>query len=184
MNGSNRTFLLVSAAAALLALAGCEQPAATVDAPRSDPPHDLGPGSPAIRGVMHAKLVHAHALVDAMTMQEYEVVASQADALTELSRQSDWQVHTTLAYGVFSEEFRDATTSLAEYARIGNGTAVIEDYQRMIGVCMACHDYLRREGLLRDLPGVVSDARRGERPLLALLATELSSTPPAAPAGR
>lgn len=128
----------------------------------------FGPGVVEIRGVMQAKLVHAHAILDAVTTGNMASVEQHAEALTALSRESDWQVHTTMAYGVFSDQFRQVSGDLAAHARAGSASAVTADYARLTAACMECHDYLRREGLLKDLPGVISNAsEEGEIPLLA-----------------
>ncbi|MHC5004107.1 MAG: hypothetical protein ACYTJ0_13400 [Planctomycetota bacterium] len=164
-----RSTLAVAVLLATIAVAGCDRGSRTatedMTAARSDA---IAPSDPerrtigTMRGIMAEKLVHAHALLEAISLQSFTRVERHADALTELSRRSDWQVHTTLAYGVFSDEFRNITTKLAADARQRDVDAMGDGYVRLVRSCLDCHAYLRREGLIRDTPGRVTMA--GPRP--------------------
>lgn len=110
----------------------------------------------ALHDVMRAKLVHSRAMYDAIILEDFDRIAVEASGLTWLSQRSDWQVHETVAYAAFSDEFRDATEAIARSARAEDLDAVLNSYATMTDVCMRCHQYLRREGLYRDMPGAIS----------------------------
>jgi uncharacterized protein (TIGR01244 family) len=105
-----------------------------------------------IREIMQAKMGYVNGLFRAIVLHDFEQVAANADALTALSQESDWKVHTTLAYGVFSDRFRDVTGQIADLARRKDAEAVWAAYQHMQASCNECHAYLRKEGLFRYLP--------------------------------
>jgi hypothetical protein len=109
-----------------------------------------------MHGIMQSKLVHAHAVLEAISLENYKRIERHADALESLSRESDWNVHSTMAYGVFSDEFRVVCRTLADHARERNREAVSRDYVMLVESCLNCHNYLRREGLTRDAPGRVT----------------------------
>jgi cytochrome c556 len=110
----------------------------------------------ALHDVMKAKLVHSNALLDAITYEDFDRIAQEASALTWLSERSEWLVHETVAYVAFSDEFRTVTERIADRARAHDSDGVGIAYAEMTGVCMRCHNYLRRERLYRDMPGRVS----------------------------
>ena len=81
-----------------------------------------------------------------------------------MSEESDWFVHDTVSYGALSERFRETTRNLAVRARAQDLAGVTDAYGAMTQECMACHQYLRAEGLYRDLPGRITrldDQTRG-----------------------
>jgi hypothetical protein len=134
-------------------LAGC-----AAGSPERTPPATEAGQRPALegmRGIMTEKLVHTHALLEAISLQHFARIERHADALTEISLRSDWEVHSTMAYEVFSEQFRGVTRDLAAHARAEDDAAISSDYVRLVQSCLECHGYLRREGLI-DTPGRVT----------------------------
>jgi hypothetical protein len=110
------------------------------------------------RDIMRAKLAHAHAILDAITLENWEQIALNADDLAALSEMAEWRVHTSPAYGTFSENFRQTVRQLARDARAESATAVADDFAEVTRACLACHTYLRREGLINDPPGRIASA--------------------------
>ena len=148
----------------LIVFAGCEQGpqyegkegmADTSPVPM-EPPPTMSIENEGMHDVMEAKLTHTHALLEGIAIADFLQIEQNAEALTWLSQQSDFQVHETVAYGVFSDQFRQITATMAEHARQQDLDAISVDYIQMTAKCMDCHAYLRREGLVRELPGAVS----------------------------
>jgi len=109
-----------------------------------------------VRDVMQAKLMHTHAMFEGLVLEDLEQVESNAKALAHLSRTAGWRVHTTVAYGIFSDEFTEIAETMARDARAGDFPAVVKDHRALVSSCVRCHSYMRGEGLYRELPGDVS----------------------------
>jgi hypothetical protein len=161
---------LIACAVTTLLLAapwGCSRDARTSGEPRAEaaptlPAEAESPMPLPMEGmddVMQAKLVHAQSLLEGIAIQDFIQIEHHARALAWLSQRSDWRVHTTEAYTVFSQQFRDIALTLAEDARQLDEDAVATDYVQLVHSCLTCHAYLRREGLIKDLPGAVTMAR-------------------------
>ena len=59
-----------------------------------------------VREMMRAKLAHAQAVLEGVARQDFDQVQTNASALHNLSTLSDWQVHRTMEYNQYSEDFR------------------------------------------------------------------------------
>lgn len=115
--------------------------------------------------VMQAKLVHTQSIIEALATADFDRIEYNATALVELSESGDWMVHETIAYASFSDDFRNTARTLAINARSKDIHQSADDYAVMLDTCIACHDYLRRERLIKDMPGKVS-MHDDHRPLL------------------
>ena len=116
----------------------------------------MPPTDARLNDIMQAKLVHSKALLEAIPIGDYDLVAENADELALLSEQSAWIVHDTASYRSLSDEFRGIARRMAERARARDYDGVSNANADMIASCTRCHQYLRREGLTRDMPGRVS----------------------------
>lgn len=162
-----KTLPITIALAALTAfIAGCQTPetaqtpsappAAPATAPRasSTPPADerVVPGIVDARPIMRAKLAQAQAVLRGLTLEDFRLVKDSANALLLLSQETDWQVHRTLPYNLFSTEFRRITRNMIRHAEERDTHGVTVDYTEMTLTCVKCHSYMRREGLAADMP--------------------------------
>jgi cytochrome c556 len=150
--------LTLAAALAVVPLLSC-----TSTSTKSDDDLDTGPVADARTApLMQRKLAHSHAILDALPGRRYDIIKRNAQALVNLSQESDFHVLETVAYVTLSSRFRDAAAALAERAAAEDIRGASDAYADVIRECVACHDYLRAEGLLRDAPGKVTDAGTGE----------------------
>lgn len=153
MNPARFAAIVLCASALMLVSCATDDQAGAGDRSMAD-----RPAASPMRGIMHAKLVHTQAIVEGIATSDFDAVAQNADDLVELSERGSWMVHDTMAYVAFSDDFRNTARTLADDARRGDADRVVEHYSDLIRTCVACHDYLRRERLLKDLPGKVSRA--------------------------
>jgi hypothetical protein len=116
----------------------------------SPPPRDT------VSKVMHAKLAHAQAILEAMALADYAMAESNTRALKRISQGGDWLVQDSATYFDFSEEFRRVCDDLINHSRAQNLQAMADDYANLTNSCVACHDYLRIERQSKDMPGRVS----------------------------
>jgi len=109
-----------------------------------------------VGGVMQAKLAHAQAILEGITLADYQQVELNAADLQRISALSEFLVHDTPSYQAFSKHFRETTSDLAKHARAKDLDAVTDQYVHMINLCFDCHAYLRKERLVRDMPARIS----------------------------
>ena len=107
--------------------------------------------------VMLAKLAHTQAIIEGISVSDYDQIRLNAVDLFEISKKTEWMVQDTVTYAVLSEDFRQTVTALADDAGAGNAERVKEDFFRMTEACIDCHAYLRRERRFKEMPGQVSE---------------------------
>ena len=157
-----RTLIAAVSGSTLIALAACSSSTTTTADTNADTGTSTGTASQPVAmdegmgEVMREKRSETHDLLDAVVMADYPSVESHALALHALSERSEWKVHDTMAYAGFSDQFRSAAGDLAEHAGQEDHRAVSEAFGRLTASCLNCHAYLRREQLIREMPGSVS----------------------------
>jgi hypothetical protein len=109
-----------------------------------------------IEGVMRQKMEHAQALMAGLARADYGLVQDNATQLYRISQDAEWMVHENVTYSVHSDRFRQVAADMAEHARREDLESLIADYAQLVGVCVECHMYLRRERLTTDFPEKIS----------------------------
>lgn len=153
---STRPLLVMFAALGFL-IAGCQQtpagsPAKSTAREGSDEHKGtVPPKYNSVRDMMRAKLAHAQAVLEGVAVNDMDQVETNANALHLLSTQSDWQVHRTMEYNLYSEDFRFAAREMARHAREKKMHAATMDYLSLTLSCVKCHDYMAQAGLIRRI---------------------------------
>src|SRR5690606_6676582 len=106
--------LLFVAACAQHPSAGGETPAATGGRELPTGEH-ANPAYTTVQQMMRAKLAHAQAVLEGVATNRMDQVEANANALLHLSELTQWEVHRTLEYGVYSDEFRTNVRELARH---------------------------------------------------------------------
>lgn len=147
---------LAAVFAVVLLLAACQsssKPPAPVEAPEKAAEKPEGehanPPYASVRDMMRAKLAHAQAALEAVTQNEFTQLEANANALLHLSTLTDWQVHRTMEYNQYSEEFRWNAKEMARHAREKKLHAATIDYTSLTLTCVKCHDYMKQAGLVK-----------------------------------
>ncbi|MBT8486540.1 MAG: cytochrome c [Phycisphaerales bacterium] len=146
------TGLLITA----LGVAACTQPATTDSIDEAFRHGRVTTPVPGVADVMVAKLSETQGLLGAIALEDFAAIERRARALRRLSQDAGWRVHTTVAYGVFSDEFGATAGELGDAAQSGEMDRVMRAYGELTKTCVACHRYMRTEGLYRDHSGAVS----------------------------
>jgi|GEM_PF-799391 len=102
-----------------------------------------------VRHMMRAKLAHAQAVLEGIATNRLDMVQTNANALVNLSELSEWQVHRTMEYGMYSDDFRGNARELSRHAKEGKLHAATLDYMQLTMTCIRCHDYMNRAGLVQ-----------------------------------
>ena len=99
--------------------------------------------------MMRAKLAHAQAILEGIATNRMDQVQANANNLANLSELVQWQVHRTMEYGMYSEDFRFNARELARHAKDDNLHAAALDYMQLTMNCVRCHDYMNQAGLVQ-----------------------------------
>ena len=92
---------------------------------------------------MQAKLEHAQKILAGLTTNNLELVATNAEQLSDLSEQAPWQIIKTEEYFQHSLEFRRAADALARAGDEENLDAAALAYVDVTLKCISCHKYVR-----------------------------------------
>lgn len=105
--------------------------------PKQTPPEKL-------KTFMQRKLDHAKGVLEGLATEDYEKIAKDAQALSLLSLESDWNVITTVEYLEQSSDFRRAVNVITEAAREKDVNRAALGYVNLTVRCVECHSYLRK----------------------------------------
>jgi len=98
----------------------------------------------AVKPLMQMKLDNAKAILEGLTLEDYESVASNARQLKLLSMESGWNVLQTGTYRRHSEAFRENADLIVEAAEDRDINAAALGYVAMTVRCVECHNYMRK----------------------------------------
>ena len=101
----------------------------------------------ATRQVMHEKLVHTQRMMEALMKGRGDGIATEADALAQLTQQPGWTVLTTPEYVRYSSAFLNALTNLAAAGHDGDFDGAAVQYAGLVMTCYQCHRYVQRARL-------------------------------------
>jgi cytochrome c556 len=96
-----------------------------------------------VRAFMRPKLAHAQKLLEGLTLEQFDVVKQEAQALSLLSREEEWNVLQTEDYLHYSSEFRRAADAVRDAAAKKNLDGAALAYLEMTMKCITCHKYVR-----------------------------------------
>lgn len=131
-------------------------PAQSASRETMDESSESHPLAPDVHSAMQSKLAHAQAILEGLALADFEQVQSNARDLKYISQSADWLTHDTESYYTFSTRFREVCDELINHSRQKNIAALSTDYGNLTNTCIACHDYLRKERLTKDIPGKVT----------------------------
>lgn len=94
--------------------------------------------------LMQMKLDKSKAILEGLTIEDYELISKNAQALHLLSRESGWNVLQTKRYTSESEDFRRAVEVIAEAAKEKDINRAALGYVAMTVRCVECHTYMRK----------------------------------------
>lgn len=93
---------------------------------------------------MQVKLVHAQKVLEGLTMEDYEAIATNAQKMSLLSQAATWRVLQTPEYLSRSMDFRRAADQLRAAAQKKNLDGATLAYVDVTLKCVECHKYVRR----------------------------------------
>jgi|GEM_PF-235942 len=138
-------FLMRSRLVVLLALlTGC----LVCNSSYADPPTEK-PATP-VTPLMQMKLEKAKAILEGLSVEDFDKIARNARSLKLLSLESGWNVVQTEEYMTQSRDFRRATDMIVQAAEEKNIDRAALGYVSLTVRCVECHSYMRkRQAVLR-----------------------------------
>lgn len=100
------------------------------------------------RSVMRFKLHYAQGILEAITMENYSLLATNAQKLSALTREVSWRIRHTPEYDRLTADLRRQTDSLVKAASNRNADAATVAYFQLTTSCVTCHKYLRGQGVV------------------------------------
>ncbi len=92
---------------------------------------------------MRHKLEHAKDILEGLSLEDYEMIAKNAQDLSLISLDSTWQVLQTDEYARQSSEFRRTANALTKAADNENLDGAALAYVELTMKCVNCHKYVR-----------------------------------------
>ena len=95
------------------------------------------------KNVMKFKLYYAQGALEAITTENYSLLATNAQKLGALTREVSWRIRHTPEYERLTADLRRQIDALAKAAKDKNVDAATVAYFQMTVSCVTCHKYLR-----------------------------------------
>lgn len=102
-----------------------------------------------LKPIMKRKLDYAKAILESLATEDFDGIAKNAQALSLLSLESEWQVLTTEEYLEQSADFRRSLQVVREAGQKKNIDRSALGYVDMTIRCVECHKYLRQNSETR-----------------------------------
>ena len=101
------------------------------------------PDAENVRALMRKKLSQTQSVLEGIALEDFDLIAKNAGALSATSQAAAWQVVATPEYTRQSAEFRRTCDDLAEQAKKKNLDAAALSYVKLTMQCVECHKYVR-----------------------------------------
>lgn len=92
---------------------------------------------------MRQKLEHSQKVLEGLALEDYDLIAENAESLAVLSQAAGWQVLKTPEYAQHSTEFLRLAKQLGEMAEKKNLDGAAFTYVQLTINCVNCHKYVR-----------------------------------------
>lgn len=97
-----------------------------------------------VKALMQVKLDRAKGILEGLTLEDYDKIASNARALKLLSMESGWNVYQTDQYITLSQHFRQNADRIIEAAGEQDIHRAALGYVALTVSCVECHSFLRK----------------------------------------
>lgn len=107
------------------------------------------PNEPKVNDVsafMRLKLRHSQQVLEGVALEDFDLIAKNAQQLSLLAQDENWRVYQTLEYRQHSAEFGRIADQLTKAARDKNVDGATLAYMQLTMSCVNCHKYTRSMG--------------------------------------
>lgn len=97
-----------------------------------------------VKGAMRKKVAYSQNVLVGITLEDYGLIANNAEKLVELSNKTNWYSRQVPEYELFLNEFRRNAEQLMEAGKQKNLDAASLAYVQMTFSCVSCHKFIRQ----------------------------------------
>jgi cytochrome c556 len=97
-----------------------------------------------VKTAMRQKVAYSQQVLVGITLEDYGLIAKNADKLVELSNKTNWYSRQVPQYELFLNEFRRNAQGLMEAAQKKDVDAASLAYVQMTLSCVSCHKFIRQ----------------------------------------
>jgi hypothetical protein len=97
-----------------------------------------------VKKAMRQKVAYSQQVLVGITLEDYGLIANNAEKLLELSNKTNWYSRQVPEYELFLNEFRRNAQELMKAGQQKNLDAASLAYVQMIFSCVSCHKFIRR----------------------------------------
>ena len=92
---------------------------------------------------MRLKLEYAQKVLEGIALEDFELIAFNAEKLKAISQSTDWQLRKSTDYQRHTGDFTRQAETLIKAAERKNVDAATVAYFQMTASCVSCHRHLR-----------------------------------------
>lgn len=104
----------------------------------------------AVKEAMRQKVAYSQQVLVGITLEDYGLIANNAQKLLELSNKTNWYSRQVPEYELFLNEFRRNAQELMEAGQQKNLNAASLAYVQMTLSCVSCHKFIRKSSDTRS----------------------------------
>ena len=92
---------------------------------------------------MRLKLEYAQKVLEGIALEDFQLIAFNAEKLKAISQSADWQFRKSAEYQRHTSDFTRQTEALVRAAERKNVDAATVAYFQLTASCVSCHRHLR-----------------------------------------
>ncbi len=96
-----------------------------------------------VHELMHRKLERSQKVLEGLALEDFTMIAENAESLSLLSQAAEWHVFPSPEYKIYSSEFRRSANALVQMAKDHNLDGATLKYVELTTTCVNCHKYVR-----------------------------------------
>jgi hypothetical protein len=97
-----------------------------------------------VKKAMRQKVAYSQQVLVGITLEDYGLIAKNAEKLVELSNKTNWYSRQVPEYELFLNEFRRNAQELMKAGQQKNLDAASLAYGQMTLSCISCHKFIRQ----------------------------------------
>ncbi len=97
-----------------------------------------------VKEAMRQKVAYSQQVLVGITLEDYGLIAKNAEKLVELSNKTNWYSRQVPEYELFLNEFRRSAQELTKAGQQKNLDAASHAYVQMTLSCVSCHKFIRQ----------------------------------------
>jgi hypothetical protein len=96
-----------------------------------------------VKDFMRVKLVESQKVLEGLALEDFDLIAKNAQAMSLLSQESNWKVLQTEEYLRHSQDFQRTADAIRDAAKKKNLDGAALGYVELTMKCIQCHKYVR-----------------------------------------